>query len=130
MLEKTFSQFIQEINEESSPDIFLNEETGEQYYVELDESNLLLERRIKIRISSKGVKTKRIICGPGRVLKTIEGRKVCVVQTGSQKAKKKLAIRKAIRTKRAKGPGYFRRINIKRQRAIKRRKAAGIKPGM
>lgn len=126
---KSFKQFLNEQNEDS-PDTFLDEDTGDQYYIEVDESNLLLERRIKIRVNSRGVKTKRIICGKGRVLKTIGGRKVCMVQTGTAKAKKRLAIRKAIRTKKAKGPGYFRRINIKRQRAIKRRKAQGIRPGM
>lgn len=124
---KTFKQFIKE-QENLSPDVFIDE-NGESYYIEADGPELLTERRIKIRINSRGVKTKRIICGPGRILQTIGNRKVCVVQTGSAKAKKRIAIRRAIRTKKAKGPGYMRRINIKRQRAIKRRTSMGIRPG-
>lgn len=127
MYTKTFSQFLVE---QESPDLFLDEKTGDQYYLEVnEEAETLLERRIKIKVNSKGVKTKRIVCGKGRVLKTIGGRKVCLVQTGAAKARKKIAVRKAIRTKRAKGPGYARKINIKRQRGIKRRKNMGIRPG-
>lgn len=101
---------------------------GSQYYIELDEETLL-ERRIKIRVNSKGKRTKRIVCGKGRILKTVNGRKVCVNQQGRARIQKKLAIRKANRTKKAKGAGYKRRTNFKRQRAIKRRKNMGLRNG-
>lgn len=123
---KSFKEFLAE--QQSSPDLFMDED-GEYYIEAYEENGILLERRMKIKVNSKGVKTKRIICGKGRVLKTIGGRQVCLVQTGAAKAKKKIAIRRAIRTKKAKGPGYSRKINIKRQRGIRRRKAMGIRPG-
>jgi len=123
---KSFKEFL--IEQQFSPDLFIDED-GEYYIEAYKENGILLERRMKIKVNSKGVKTKRIICGKGRVLKTIGGRQVCLVQTGAAKAKKKIAVRKAIRTKKAKGPGYSRKINIKRQRGIKRRRMQGIRPG-
>jgi len=123
---KSFKEFL--IEQQSSPDLFMDED-GEYYIEAYEENGILLERRMKIKVNSKGIKTKRIICGKGRVLKTIGGRQVCLVQTGAAKAKKKIAVRKAIRTKKAKGPGYSRKINIKRQRGIKRRRAMGVRPG-
>lgn len=108
------------------PDIFLDEETGDEYYIEMDEETLI-ERKIVIRVNSKGQKSKLIKCGPGRVLKTVNGRKICVTPTGRARLQKKLAIRKGNRTKRAKGAGYRKRIIIKRQKALRKRHAMGLK---
>ena len=96
----------------------------------IDENlSILSERRLKIRVTSKGVRIKRIKCDGGRILKNVNGVKTCVAPTGRQKLIKRLAVRKMIRTKRSKGSGYAKRINIKRQRGIRRRKQMGLRPG-
>ena len=111
---------------EECVDVFMDESTQEQYYIELDEETLT-ERKIKVRVNSKGQRIKRLTCPPGRVVKNINGRKVCATQGGQARMKKKIAIRKTNRTKKAKGAGYKKRINIKRQRALRKRKQMGIK---
>lgn len=117
------------IIEECEGIVFVDEETGIEYITDLDEETLLKEYTRKIRITSRGQRIRRIKCPPGRILKTVNGRKTCVVPTGTQKLKKRLAIRKAIRTKKAKGANYRRRISFKRSRGLRRRKAMGIRPG-
>lgn len=111
--------------EEDYAEVFLDEETGEHFYYSLNEETLE-ERRIVIRINAKGQRIKRIKCGPGRIAKRVNGRVVCVTPTGRQKLIKKLAIRRANRTKRAKGSGYMKRINFRRQRAMRKRRAMGL----
>lgn len=102
-------------------DVFLDENTNEQYYVELDEETLE-ERKIIIRVTSKGERIKRIKCPPGRVVKSVNGRRVCVTPTGKERLTKVLATRRTLRTKKAKGAGYKKRVNFKRQKALRRRK--------
>lgn len=91
----------------------------------LAEENLE-EQKIVIRVNSKGVKSRKIRCGSGRVVKNVNGRQVCVTPTGREKMSKKMAIRQANRTKRSKGTGYKRRVNFKRQRAIRKRRQMGL----
>jgi len=110
---------------EDCVDVHYDESTNEYYYEELDEETLA-ERRIVIRVNSRGQRTKRIKCPPGRIVKTVNGRKVCATPTGRQKLVKKVAIRKSVRTKKAKGAGYKKRTNFKRQRAIKKRRQMGL----
>ena len=113
---------------ESFVDVFLDESTNEYFYYELNEETLE-ERRIKIRVTSKGNKIRRIKCPPGRIVKNVNGRQTCVTPTGRQKMKKKISVRKAVRTKKAKGAGYKRKTNFKRQRAVRKRKQMGIRNG-
>lgn len=89
----------------------------------------LTEARIKIRVTSRGQKLRRIKCPPGRILKTVNGVKQCVTPSGRQRLVKKLAAKQMVRTKRAKGTGAAKRANFRRQRAIKRRKAFGLRSG-
>lgn len=121
---------VQEVCEEcmlstSGPDIF-KDESGQSYYISLDEETLQ-ERKIIIRVNSKGMRKRMIKCPAGRILKTVNGRKVCVTPSGRQKLKKKLAIRKSVRTKNFKGRTYKRRVTFKRNRAMVKRKQMGIK---
>lgn len=113
---------------ECEADIFIDEETGEEYYIELDEETLLEYRR-KVRVDSKGKRTRRIKCPSGKVAKKVNGRTVCVTRSGADKTKKKLAIRKANRTKKSKGAGYAKRSTRKRLKAVRRRRAMGLKDG-
>ena len=111
-------------------DLFLDEETGEHYYMEFNEEELKESapkgRRIVTRVNFKGQRKKVLKCGPGKMIKHVNGNRACVVQSGTYKRKKKLAVRKANRTKKRKGAGYTRKINIKRQRALKRRHSMGL----
>lgn len=90
------------------------------------EEQYIAERKIIIRVNSKGQRIKKIKCPKGRVAKKINGRIVCVTPTGRQKFVKRMAIRKALRTKKSKGAGYKKRINLKRNRALKKRRAMGL----
>lgn len=117
-----------EDDDSDAVDVELDEETGEYFFTELCEETLV-ERRIKIRITSRGERIKRIKCPPGRIAKSVNGRRMCVTPTGRQKLVKRLATRKTVRTKRAKGSGFVRRTNFKRQRAIRRRKQMGLRDG-
>ena len=116
-----------ESTDENGAEVFFDEETGEHYFFELSEdAEELEERKIVIRINSKGQRLRRITCGNGRVARKVNGRLVCVTPTGRERLTKKLALKRAVRTKKAKGAGYKKRVNFKRQRAIRKRKAMGL----
>ena len=108
-----------------SAEVFLDESTGEQYYYELDEETLE-ERKIVIRVTSKGERIKRVTCGNGRIAKKVNGKIVCVTPTGRERLTKKLAMKRAVRHKKAKGAGYKKRVNFKRQKALRKRKLMGL----
>lgn len=79
-----------------------------------------------IRVNAKGKRTRKLKCPKGKVVKTVNGRKTCAPLGGRARLVKKLAIKKANRTKKAKGAGFRKRTNIKRQRAMKRRRGMGL----
>lgn len=107
-------------------DVFLNEDTGEYYYIDLCEDTLK-ERKVIVKVNSRGERRKKIQCPSGRVAKKVGGRTVCTTPSGRERLTKKLATRKTVRTKKAKGAGYKKRVNFKRQRAMKKRKSMGLK---
>lgn len=84
----------------------------------------LITEVIITKVNSKGQKRKRVKCRPGFTLNSTGTS--CVPMTGGQKASKRRAIRKSIRTKRAGGTALKRRTNRKRLRAMKRRKSLGL----
>lgn len=84
----------------------------------------LEEARRVIRVNSKGKKTRRIKCKKG--FKLNKAGTGCVPQTGSEKSSKRKSVRKALKTKRQ-SPSTQRRASFKRKKALKRRKAQGIK---
>lgn len=79
-------------------------------------------KKIVIKVTSKGKRTRKIKCGKGYHL--VNGS--CVPMTGSEKAKKKRAIKKAVRTKKAAGAGAKRRSVKARLKAMKKRKGMGL----
>lgn len=89
------------------------------------ENQDLNEQRRIIKVNSKGEKRRRLKCRPGYKLN--DTGTSCVPMTGGEKSTKRKAIRKSIRTKRAMGKGFQIRVKRKRARAMKRRKALGIK---
>lgn len=78
--------------------------------------------KVITKVNHKGKKRKRIKCRPGYKL---VGNK-CVPQSGSERKKKKRAIKQAQRTKRGKGAALKRRTNKKRLKALKKRKNFGL----
>lgn len=85
---------------------------------------VLDEAQIITKVNSKGQKRRRVRCRPGYKLNATKT--ACVPITGGAKAKKRMAIRKMVRTKRAKGPALQRRTNRKRAKAMRKRKALGL----
>ena len=88
-------------------------------------SEQLEEARRVVRVNSKGVKTRKTKCRKG--FKVSPNGKTCVPVTGGEKASKRKAIKKAVRTKRAAGSGAKNRANRKRLKAMRKRKSMGIK---
>lgn len=84
-------------------------------------SDELIEKTIT-KVDSKGRKTRRKKCKRGYKL---DGNR-CVRVTGSEKSKKKKAIRKAVRTKKSQGGSSRKRTTKKRLRALKKRKNYGL----
>jgi len=76
------------------------------------------------RVTSSGKRIKKILCPKGFK----KAGKNCVPISGAEKAKKRVAIRKAVRSRKA-NPSAVRRAVRKRSKAMKRRKAQGLKPG-
>ena len=83
------------------------------------------EMKRVVRVTSKGKKIRRIKCKKGYKLNSAGTS--CVPMSGSEKISKKKAIRKAIKTKKAKGAGAAKRAVRKRLKALKKRKSMGIK---
>lgn len=85
----------------------------------------IIERMV-IRVNSKGKRSRKLKCPKGKVVKTVNGRKVCTQQGGRARLIKKLAVKHANRTKKAKGSGFRKRANVKRQRAMRKRRGMGL----
>ena len=79
------------------------------------------EARRVTRVDSKGRKTRKIKCKRGFK----RSGNSCVPITGSEKASKKRATHKAIRTRRQQ-PGSQRRASRKRLKAMRKRKSYGL----
>ena len=88
------------------------------------EVEIIGEAIIITKVNSRGEKTKRVRCKPGYKLN--DTGTSCVPISGGDKTTKRIAIRKALRTKAAEGDALKRRTNRKRIRAMKKRKALGL----
>lgn len=82
------------------------------------------EAKRVIRVTSKGEKIRRVKCRKG--FKLAPSGVSCVPATGSERATKRRAIRRAIRTKRSMGASFKRRVKRKQIRAMNRRKSFGL----
>jgi hypothetical protein len=84
-----------------------------------------VDEKVITKVNYLGQKKRRIKCPPGYKLN--DTGTSCVPISGGDKAAKRLAMRKAIRTKRSKGVALQKRTNRKRIRAMKKRKQLGLK---
>lgn len=82
------------------------------------------EAKVITKVNSRGEKRRRIKCRPGYKLSS--SGTSCVPITGGEKASKRRAIRKTIRTKRAMGTAFKARVQRKRVKALRKRKAFGL----
>lgn len=87
-------------------------------------SEQIEEARRVVRVNSKGQKTRRVKCRKG--FKLSSNGKTCVPISGSEKASKRKAIKKAVRTKRAAGTGAQKRTTRKRLKAMRKRKSYNL----
>ena len=88
-------------------------------------SNIMsIDEKIITKVNYAGVKTRRVKCPTGYKLN--DTGTSCIPITGSEKAERRMALRKAIRTKRAKGAAFKRRVARKKLRAMKKRKQFGL----
>lgn len=103
----------------------IEDEMDDEYYDEdeMDENTSLDERKRIIKVNAKGKRRIKIKCNKGF---KFDGKK-CVKIGGTEAIKKRKAIRKAVRTKKAKGAGAVRKANRLRKRARLKRKSMGLK---
>lgn len=83
-----------------------------------------MARRIT-KVNSKGEKKRRIKCGKG--MKLNDQGTACVPITGSEKNARRIGSRKAVRNKNAQGAALKRKTVRKFRKALKKRKALGLK---
>lgn len=83
----------------------------------------LSEAKRVTKVDARGQRTIKLKCKKG--FKFAGGK--CVQVTGSELVTKKLAIRKAVKTKKSKGAGFTNRVQRLRKRALRKRKGMGIK---
>lgn len=120
---------LESVKISNTQDVYLDEDTEgcdvcEVFTEETEEE--LKEAKVVYRVNASGQRSKKIKCPPGNKVAVVNGVKKCVGLTGAERTKKRLAIQKQVRTKRAKGNTYSQRMVIKRQHALKKRKALGL----
>ena len=91
--------------------------------LELVESETISEKIIT-KVNSKGQKRRRVQCKKG--FKLNDKGTACVPISGGDKQKKKMSIKKSVRTKKQAGTGAKNKANRLRAKANKRRKSMGL----
>lgn len=89
----------------------------------LTDDKELVEVIRKIRINSKGKRIIKYKCQKGYKWNG----KSCQPIGGTERNRRRMAIKKAVRTKKAKGGSYYKRIARKRNKARRFRKAQGLR---
>jgi len=92
------------------------------YNTAIVDKNLTEAKRV-IKVNAKGARRIKMQCRKGYKWNGTTCQKI----SGQELTRKKLAIRKAIRTKKSKGSGFKRLIARKRNKAMKKRKSQGLK---
>lgn len=82
----------------------------------------LEERKRIVKVNAKGMRRIKIKCKKGY---KYTGNK-CVKITGSELTTKRKAIKRSVRTKKAKGSGFQRKVQRLRGRAMRKRKSMGL----
>lgn len=114
-------QFV-EYNAEEPED---SDESGEEVVVASESVEQVDEVIRKIRVNAAGMKSIKMSCGKGYKWNPVA--KVCVQMSGQVLATLRMAIRKALITKRGEGVALATRVKRKRARAMVMRKRMGLK---
>lgn len=83
-----------------------------------------LEEKFRIKVNAKGKRRRKLICKKG--FKVSPNGRSCVRISASEKLKRKIGMRKALRTKKGKGAALNKRMQIKRRRALQKRNSMGL----
>lgn len=89
-----------------------------------DENGVISEVTRKIKINFRGKRRVKMQCRPG--FKWDPSNRVCKKIGGAELATKRKALRQAVRTKKAQGSAFKRRVERKTKRANKFRKSFGL----
>jgi len=87
-----------------------------------DNTDITEAKRI-IKVNSKGKRRIKIQCKKG--FRRTQNK--CVKISGAERTNKRRAIKKSVRTKKAKGSGFRRIVNIKTKKANKKRASMGLR---
>lgn len=90
-----------------------------------DENGFITEVRRRIKVNFRGKRRVKMQCRPG--FKWDPQKKSCIKITGAEVAKKRLSMRRAVRTKKAKGQTFKLRVLRKTRKANRFRKSMGLK---
>lgn len=90
-----------------------------------DDNGFIMEVRRRIKVNFSGKRRVKMQCRPG--FKWDAGRHTCVKITGAEVAQKRLQLRRAVRTKKAKGQSFKVRVLRKTRKANRFRKSMGLK---
>jgi hypothetical protein len=121
--------------------VYIDEDYVDYGYYEVDEDDpdgiegddngastqQLTEVKRRIKVNSRGVKRIKMQCKPG--YKWDVNARACVKITGDQLAKNRKSHRRAILTKKAMGSAFKARVIRKTKKAMRFRKALGVKNG-
>lgn len=87
-----------------------------------DNTDITEAKRV-IKVNSKGKRRIKILCKKG--FRRTQNK--CVKISGAERTNKRRAIKKSVRTKKAKGSGFRRIVNIKTKKANRKRKSMGLR---
>lgn len=87
-----------------------------------DNTDITSEAKRIIKVNFKGKRRIKIKCKTG--FRRTQNK--CVKISGAERTNKRRAIKKSVRTKKAKGSGFRRIVNIKTKKANRKRKSMGL----
>ena len=116
-----------EVVQYAPEELELSDEDGDGYSDQMidDENGVIMEVRRRIKVNFRGKRRVKMQCRAG--FKWDATKKACVKITGAEVAKKRLSMRKATRTKKAKGQTFKVRVLRKTRKAKRFRKSMGLK---
>lgn len=119
-----FDVFVYLIPELVSEDPF-ELEVGDDFEYDDENVEYISEVRRRIKINFRGKKKIKMQCRRG--FKWVAAKKSCVKITGAEVALKRKAMRRMVRTKKAKGASFKARVLRKTRKAKRFRKSMGVK---
>lgn len=101
------------------------DESGYEYDAEEDNIEYISEVKRRIKVNFRGKRRIKMQCRPG--FKWDSTKRSCLKITGSEVALKRKAMRRMVRTKKAKGASFKARVQRKTRKAKRFRRSMGLK---